>query len=419
MAKTQNEKKTRTFKAEIIAIIFFALMLLTGGSLVFFNKGDAGTFGLIGNNVSVVLFTLIGYSAYILPVLFGYLSYRFAFREGLALRISIPISLGLLIVASSGLFVLLLGSEVAGGLIGKIGANNLVHFVGLPGSIIILLAILLASLRVGTGISLISFFEKIFFGCRIIIIYGINAYKKIVGLIKAGKKSAETIKEARAEKKAKKEEKKEKEVKRKSPTIVTKPEAKPKKKPATAAQEKFEFLSPEGKFQLPHIDLMTPLPRKMDKVDKQSLLTNSKILEQKLVDFDVNGQVLAVRPGPVVTTYEFEPAPGIKVNKILNLADDLALAMRATSMRILAPIPGKAVVGIEVPNAIRESILLREMLESREFVKNKSKLALAFGKDISGETFVADLAKMPHLLVAGATGAGKSVFINTLILSIL
>ena len=124
-------------------------------------------------------------------------------------------------------------------------------------------------------------------------------------------------------------------------------------------------------------------------------------------------------PGPVVTRYEYEPAPGIKISKIANLSDDLALAMKALSVRIVAPIPGKSVVGLEIPNQKREVVSLREILESEQFTKAKSKLSLALGKDIAGTPYITDLARMPHLLIAGATGSGKSVAINALICSVL
>ncbi|MBW2395806.1 MAG: hypothetical protein JRG95_16225 [Deltaproteobacteria bacterium] len=132
-----------------------------------------------------------------------------------------------------------------------------------------------------------------------------------------------------------------------------------------------------------------------------------------------NGRVVTVHPGPVITMYEFEPAPGVKVNRITNLSDDLALALRALSIRIIAPIPGKSVVGIEVPNPDRETVYIRDLLESKSFRTNESKLTLALGKDIFGNPVEGNLAAMPHLLVAGATGTGKSVFLNSLLCSIL
>ncbi|MBE9541461.1 MAG: DNA translocase FtsK, partial [Proteobacteria bacterium] len=153
--------------------------------------------------------------------------------------------------------------------------------------------------------------------------------------------------------------------------------------------------------------------------DNENLRMQSRLLEKKLEDFGVNGQVVEVSPGPVITTFEYKPAPGIKINKIVNLTDDLALALRATSIRIVAPIPGKAVIGIEVPNAAREMVRLKEIVASSAFGKSKSKLTICLGKDIVGNPVVAELDKMPHLLIAGATGTGKSVALNAMICSLL
>jgi S-DNA-T family DNA segregation ATPase FtsK/SpoIIIE len=158
---------------------------------------------------------------------------------------------------------------------------------------------------------------------------------------------------------------------------------------------------------------------KRQKIDRESLIMNSRILEKKLLDYGVEGKVVEVRPGPVITVYEFEPAPGVKVSRIVNLADDLALALSALSIRIVAPIPGKSVVGIEVPNTNRETVFLKEIIDSDNFRTFKSRLSFGLGKGISGDPFVVDLARMPHLLVAGSTGSGKSVSINAMICSIL
>jgi S-DNA-T family DNA segregation ATPase FtsK/SpoIIIE len=146
---------------------------------------------------------------------------------------------------------------------------------------------------------------------------------------------------------------------------------------------------------------------------------NSRILEKKLQDFGIGGRCVTVHPGPVITMYEFEPASGVKVNRIVTLADDLALALRALSVRIIAPLPGKSVVGIEVANPDRETVYLREILESEGLRAEKSMLTIALGKDIFGNPSHADLSKMPHLLVAGSTGTGKSVFLNSLLCSLL
>ena len=177
--------------------------------------------------------------------------------------------------------------------------------------------------------------------------------------------------------------------------------------------------SPSGVdgYTLPSIDLLTVYePSSIPARDE--LLSNSALLENKLGDFGVDGKITRVHPGPVVTMYEFEPAPGVKINRVVSLADDLALAHKAQSMRV-SPIPGKAAIGIEVPNKRREVVSLREILSSDEFKKSYSKITLGLGKDIFGNPVVADLARMPHLLVAGATGAGKSVSINSMVMSVL
>ncbi|HWP35397.1 MAG TPA: DNA translocase FtsK, partial [Thermodesulfobacteriota bacterium] len=152
---------------------------------------------------------------------------------------------------------------------------------------------------------------------------------------------------------------------------------------------------------------------------REELLGNARLLERKLAEFGVEGRVTEVHPGPVITMYEFEPAPGVKVNRIVNLADDLALALKALSVRIVAPLPHKAAVGIEVPNAVREQVVLREILATDPFRRSASPLTFGLGKDIGGAPVVVDLARMPHLLVAGATGSGKSMSLNAMIVSLL
>ena len=174
-----------------------------------------------------------------------------------------------------------------------------------------------------------------------------------------------------------------------------------------------------GRYEIPHVALLDEMPASQSAVSNETLLENAKILENALGNFDVACQVVEVNPGPVVTRYEVEPAPGVKVNRIAALSDDLARVMSAKGIRIQAPVPGKSVVGVEIANQERETVYLREILEDDVFSRSDSKLVMALGKTISGEPCAADLAKMPHLLVAGATGAGKSVCLNSLICSIL
>jgi S-DNA-T family DNA segregation ATPase FtsK/SpoIIIE len=178
-------------------------------------------------------------------------------------------------------------------------------------------------------------------------------------------------------------------------------------------------LVPEEAPVLPALDLLErPPPVKTAAVDEAALEKNARMLETVLEDYGVRGQIVQVRPGPVVTLYELEPAPGIKASRIIGLADDIARSMSALSVRV-AVVPGRTVIGIELPNRRAETVYLRELLDSPVYEKHPGRLALILGKDISGEPVLADLAKMPHLLIAGTTGSGKSVGINTMILSIL
>ncbi len=175
---------------------------------------------------------------------------------------------------------------------------------------------------------------------------------------------------------------------------------------------------PKG-YRHPPLDLLDDPDPGQSVVDEEALKESAVILETKLKDFGVLGRVTEIHPGPIITLFEYEPASGIKVNRIVNLADDLALAMKALSIRIVAPIPGKSVVGIEVPNKKRQMVRLKEILADKAFQACRWKIPLALGKDIAGNPVTTDLARMPHLLIAGATGTGKSVNLHSLILSIL
>ncbi len=173
-------------------------------------------------------------------------------------------------------------------------------------------------------------------------------------------------------------------------------------------------------FQLPSLDLLNlPSPAARSGQSKEVIEANARLLEETLKGFGIEARVAEVELGPVITRYELEPAPGVKIQRIATLSDDLALALKATSVRVMAPIPGKGRVGVEVPNQSSAVVTLREVLESREFRQSRSKLTLAVGKDAAGHPLVADLAGMPHLLIAGATGSGKTVCVNGLVLSLL
>jgi len=189
--------------------------------------------------------------------------------------------------------------------------------------------------------------------------------------------------------------------------------------PRTAPKVQSALPLAQGDYELPPIKLLTAGPKSRKSNMSESALTqNAKLLESVLQDFGVNGDIVEIRPGPVVTLYELEPAAGTKSSRVVGLSDDIARSMSAVSARI-AVIPGRNAIGIELPNATRETVFLRELLESEAFETNDAKLPLALGKDISGTPIIVDLARMPHLLVAGTTGSGKSVAINTMIMSLV
>jgi len=172
-------------------------------------------------------------------------------------------------------------------------------------------------------------------------------------------------------------------------------------------------------FTIPPLSLLTGEAQALLPIDREGLTATAETLRQKLASFGIQGQVTQIRPGPVVTMFEFLPASGVKVSRIASLSDDLAMAMKALRVRIVAPIPGKGVVGIEIPNKDRQLVVLRELCEQEAFQKSQSKLAMCLGKDIEGMPYIADLARMPHLLIAGTTGSGKSVAVNSMIVSML
>ncbi len=207
------------------------------------------------------------------------------------------------------------------------------------------------------------------------------------------------------------------------PPLIVKEPPKPKSglaEKGLAWQETFDFGSGGAQaFQLPAVGLLQAPPASALARTREELEANAATLKRKLADFGVDGHIVQASPGPVITSYEFEPAAGVKVSQVVNLSDDLALAMKAAAVRIIGPIPGRGTVAVEVPNPASATVYLREILVSPEFVEAKGRLPLALGKDTTGNAMVSDLASMPHLLIAGSTGSGKSVGLNTMICSLL
>ncbi len=416
MARTQrpdprNSKDNgKGLKQEILGIALLALALYSAISL-FSYKSASNWGGAIGVFLAKILLKTIGYTSYVFPFILAAVSIGFLLRRLYRFKSSVPISFAFFIISFSAFLSQLLLKDEAGGFIGAYISGILTGYAGGTGTLIILFAAVLITILIATGISLVQL--------GVMIVPPAASVFKTIFSGKDKEPGEDDEEEEEPEEETKKPEPKPV-VKERSaaPAIIT-PKTPSRKTIEESDREELEFSSPKGTFKLPPLSLLDPVPEKSTSIDSKTLLENSQVLEKKLLDFGIEGRVLEVRPGPVVTMYEFEPAPGVKVGRITNLSDDLALAMKAMSIRIIAPIPGKSVVGIEVPNQSKDMIRLREMLEGQAFQKSRSRLSLALGKDISGNPYVADLAKMPHLLVAGATGTGKSVSVNAMILSIL
>ena len=414
-------------KYEIIGILLIAMGVFLFLGLVSYHPMDPSFFsytsskvkgihnwmGIVGAYLSGLLFQGFGFPSFLISFVLVVFAFSFIFRwewKYLSLKIT---GWAVILLTTSSFFGLWLNpiriyqqDLLMGGFIGEIFSRNFVRYFNRPGATILLSVILILSFVLGTGISFIS-----------VVKYLGGAVQKLIekiGTFKMVRKEG-----AEREKKLVKRKQEKKEAKEVPPTVVVEKPSPPPKKEELVKQEAFEFLESSKAFQLPPISLLEAEVEKRQKIDRDSLIMNSRILEKKLLDYGVEGKVVEVRPGPVITVYEFEPAPGVKVSRIVNLADDLALALSALSIRIVAPIPGKAVVGIEVPNTNRETVYFKEIIDSDNFRTFKSKLSFGLGKDISGQPFVVDLARMPHLLVAGSTGSGKSVSINAMICSIL
>ncbi|MBI1326471.1 MAG: cell division protein FtsK [Alphaproteobacteria bacterium] len=207
---------------------------------------------------------------------------------------------------------------------------------------------------------------------------------------------------------------------RKKPKKKVKAKVVPKSPKSASEKQKSLNLKDAGSWETPPVDLLLEVPEEAvsAQLDEDALQKNAEMLQSVLQDFNVQGDITNIRPGPVVTLYELEPAPGTKSSRVIGLADDIARSMAASSVRV-AVVPGRNVIGIELPNKKRQTVFLRELLENRSYENTDFKLPLILGKDIGGDPIMADLARMPHLLVAGTTGSGKSVAVNTMILSLL
>jgi S-DNA-T family DNA segregation ATPase FtsK/SpoIIIE len=418
-----SRSERSNLKREILGVSLLAFAFLLALSLFSYNPDDASfnnqfsepqkttnLAGVVGSHLSDLFLQIFGLPAFLWPFVLAFFTLKLfrspesSFRAvkaaswiGLFLAVTGSLSLGLAKIS-------LLGAHFdSGGALGRLIAHTAEKYLNFSGAAILLALGLVVSMMVLTNLSWVEL--------------GRGFTELWTSLWEKGKTFWKDWK------KRKKEEAKGARRRREPipPLIVEQVEPLKEAAPPVILerQEHFPFLDSRRSYVLPPLSLLEDPEQKEIKVDKESLLANAKILEKRLSDFGVEGKVVEVRPGPVITMYEYEPAPGVKINKIVGLSDDLALALRAISVRIVAPIPGKAAVGIEIPNSVRQPVYLKDVLASEDFSGPESKLTLALGKDIFGNSFITNLGKMPHLLVAGATGTGKSVSLNSMICSLL
>jgi S-DNA-T family DNA segregation ATPase FtsK/SpoIIIE len=423
--------KIKRIKSEIAGILAITSGLIIFLSLITYHHWDPAfsthgssrqngvenLLGVFGSYLSDTLLQILGVTAYIIPlVLCGYGIRRLSGRDkdnGKKHRPAVFIAATLILILSiSSLLTLIFfekSSECPEFLESALSLNSIKCFSG--GALGFLVTRLSIRLFSTTG-SYFLFIPLTFVTLMFLIPFS------VVDIIRGARRKAAMPSIAVPLKKKKKEQP---QIEEPSPVKnVQPPQYKQEPLPLVYPVEKRARVvkKPTGDYELPSLEfLRDPLPPR-SKPTKEDLLKRSEVLERKLRDFSIDGKVTHVSPGPIVTMFEFEPAPGIKINRVLSLSDDLALTLRTTSLRI-SPIAGKSTLGIEVPNEERETVFLKEILASDVFVKSHSRLTLSLGKDIFGTPVVTDLARMPHLLIAGATGAGKSVGINVMVLSLL
>ena len=427
--------KRQEWKTEMVGILFLGLAVFFFMALFSYSPLDpslnhsvsgrveiANLAGRIGALVADLLFQSVGLGAFIIPcylvgVFIGLVSGR-----GYPPLSSVGGAVSLIFCVAVWCFLLqptcqIQGTEVfTGGFIGELAGQYLLELFNPIGTYLLMSVLLAISLIIATHISPLKLaglcLSSLLAAGKLLVRAG-NGLAALPGRFRRQPSGPEIIIGDEDSESPSRSPKKRKKIKITKPHIET-----PKAAPMN--QGNLPFLRETGRITLPSLDLLEdPSPQRKKGPDKEALQLKSQQLESKLRDYGVEGRVVEVHPGPVVTMYEFQPAAGIKLSKINSLADDLALAMSAMSVRIVAPIPGKAVVGIEIPNLDREDVNFKELLLSENYQKSKSILPLALGKEIDGVPMIADLTKMPHLLIAGSTGSGKSVGINCLICSIL
>lgn len=435
MAKTKKNFK-EVVKYELIGILLIGL-----SSYIFLSIFNQSTdsyllpeekVGILGNFFVRTITSLAGQGKILIPLALLILGIKLIYKKTkvdkikvfifcslmltilvfLHLRLSIEIVESFTLSFSSGFH----GN--GGGLIGAILSWVLFIIFGLKGAYLVLVSLWIAGLMYLRGTSIKKFFNTIRSGIG----KGLRGLKKqLVDFLFIPVEEEQEVEKEKYD--IKKENNIQTEIEE-APLIINhfadKKIEENKKEKDNIDKEKIPIsLNTNGKFLLPNISLLEKSNNSTNKINQKSINKNILILQKTLESFGVKGKVVQVSCGPSITRYEFQPAPGVKVSKVVNLADDIALSLASSDVRIEAPIPGKAAIGIEIPNREISTVSLRDVVESEEFNSSSSYLTVALGKDIAGKPIVTRLEKMPHLLIAGATGSGKSVCMNALITSIL
>jgi DNA segregation ATPase FtsK/SpoIIIE, S-DNA-T family len=405
-------------------IVLAALMTYDRNDPSFATTGEPGpisnVIGPLGAHLSGLLIMLFGAPAFLFPIMIGmagWLLYQDRSKADVPSRATVAFRAAgfvLTLITSCGLaslhFTVMKYPSSAGGVLGSFAAQGLEAGLSFLGATLLLLALWLAGVSLFAGVSWIEIMDRT---GRVTL----NALGWLSGRISSAReiKAGRQVKEARTEV-----------IREEQKRVASRPP--PKIEPVVHKVEKSErhekerqaalFDKPAAK-ELPALSLLDDAPTRVSGYSAEALEAMSRLVELKLRDFGVEAEVVEVHPGPVITRFELRPAPGVKVSQISALAKDLARALSAVSVRVVEVIPGKSTVGLEIPNEKRELVTLGEIIKSKTYDEMTSPLALVLGKDISGAPVVADLARMPHLLVGGTTGSGKSTAVNAMVLSLL
>jgi S-DNA-T family DNA segregation ATPase FtsK/SpoIIIE len=419
---------------EFKGVLVVAIGLIVLASLGSFDRNDIAFYSsspnisphnwisFFGAYLACALFFLFGWASFVLPVFILWIGTKLFLNDPADLRWPKAVGITVLLLSAGALIGLInLGSQELAmpraGFFGFIISKLINQYFGKLGGFILFIALMLLSLGLVTEVLISTFLRRAcdkFQDCLLPIF---RKRSRSLPQIKNGSQSSNKSQEPKLNPRVAN-------IKEESlkPLFTGKPKVRIKEdtaleaaEPKTKPQEPLKI----GDYHLPSLDLLDSPPPLEARQIKEDLTQNARVLEETLDDFGITVKITDIERGPIITRYELEPAPGVKVNRIVTLGDDIALAMKAQSVRIVAPIPGKARVGIEVPNTTSTLVYVKEIVASKEFQDSPGKLTIALGKDIAGTAVISHLDDMPHMLIAGTTGSGKTVCVNAVILSLL